>query len=64
MTKLNQVIAIEKGTKSRVYSNISEVYKAVQKSELFNGFTRRWRKLKEDVEDRPEEKKRVQFRAE
>lgn len=63
MLKLNQVIAIEKGTKSRVYSSISEIYKSVQKSELFNGFTRRWRKINEDVEDRPEEKKRVVLRA-
>lgn len=63
MTKLNQVIAIEKGTKSRVYSTISELHKAVQKPELFNGFSKQYQKQNEEYEDLPPEKKRVQFTA-
>lgn len=61
MAKLNQIIAIEKGIKSRVYSEITELNKAVQKPELFNGFSKDYRKKDDDGEDLPSEKKRVQF---
>jgi hypothetical protein len=38
MGKLNQIIAVEKGVKSLIYSQITEVHKAAQKPALFNGF--------------------------
>ncbi len=38
MSKLNQIIAIEKGIKSRVYAGLTDLNKIVQKGELFNGF--------------------------
>lgn len=63
MTKLNQIIAIEKGVKSRVYSEITEINKAIQKPDLFNGFQKTYQKKDEDGEDLPPEKKRVQFLA-
>jgi hypothetical protein len=63
MTKLNQVIAIEKGVKSRTYSEITDLHKAVQKPELFNGFTKTYRKINEADETFPPESKRVQFIA-
>ncbi len=63
MTKLNQIIAIEKGIKSRVYSNISELNKVIQKPDLFNGFSKQYQKKDEDSEELPPEKKRVQFVA-
>lgn len=63
MSKLNQVIAIEKGVKSRVNKNISQLYNAVQKPTLFDGFVKNWEKVDEDGENRPPERKRVQFKV-
>lgn len=59
--KLNQIIAIEKGIKSRVYGEITDLNKAIQKPDLFNGFSKQYQKKDEDGEDLPSEKKRVQF---
>lgn len=61
MPKLNQIVAIEKGVKSRVYSELTELNKAAQKPDLFNGFSKSYLKKDEDGEDLPPEKKRVQF---
>lgn len=63
MAKLNQIIAIEKGVKSRVYGDLTELNKAIQKPDLFNGFAKTYQKKDEDGEDLPAEKKRVQFVA-
>ncbi len=60
MTKLNQIIAIEKGVKAQSHSLISELYKKIQKTELFNGFAKSYQKLVEDAEDLPAENKKVQ----
>lgn len=64
MSYLNQVIAIEKGTKSRVYGDLTRLNKAIQHPELFNGFSRRYRKLNDADETLPDESKRVQYKAE
>ncbi len=61
MAKLNQIIAVEKGIKSRVYSEFSDLNKAVQKAELFNGFSKTYQKKDEDSEALPNENKRVQM---
>lgn len=61
MAKLNQIIAVEKGIKARVYGEITDLNKAIQKPELFNGFSKTYKKKDEDGEDLPPEKKRVQF---
>ena len=58
-TKLNQIIAIEKGIKARVHSEVSELYKLVQKPDLFNGFVKQYQKKDEESEDLPPEKKKV-----
>jgi hypothetical protein len=63
MAKLNQIIAIEKGIKARSYSELTELNKAVQKPDLFNGFVKTYQKKDEEGEDLPPEKKRVQFVA-
>lgn len=63
MTKLNQIIAIEKGVKARAYGEITEVNKLVQKPDLFNGMVRTYKRKDEDSEDLPAEKKRVQLTA-
>jgi hypothetical protein len=61
MTKLNQVIAVEKGIKSRVHAAMGDIYKSVQKPELFNGFVKTYEKKNEEGEDLPSEKKVVQL---
>ncbi|MDQ3812829.1 MAG: hypothetical protein M3347_02630 [Armatimonadota bacterium] len=43
--KLNQVVAIEKGVKSRVYGEVTELHKTSQKPELFNGFIKTCRSV-------------------
>lgn len=63
MPKLNQIIAIEKGVKSRVYGEVSELHKSSQKPELFNGFVKTYRKRDEEGEDYPPERKKVQINA-
>lgn len=62
--KLNQILAIEKGVKSRTYGEITRLHKLTQKSELFTGFTKIYRKLFEEGEDYPPDNKRVQLIAE
>lgn len=62
--KLNQVLAIEKGVKSRVYGEITELHKIVQKPDLFVGFDKTYQpKDDQDGETLPAEKKRVQYVA-
>jgi hypothetical protein len=61
MTKLNQIIAIEKGIKSRSVSEVSELYKTVQKPALFDGFNKAYSPLKDDDEHHPPQSQRVQF---
>ncbi len=63
MAKLNQIIAIEKGIKSRVYSDITELDKVAQKPELFNGFQKTYQPKDDDGEKLPDERKKVQFRV-
>ncbi len=59
MKKLNQVIAIEKGIKSRSYATVSDLHKISLKPDLFNGFTKTYQKKDEEGEDYPQEKKKV-----
>jgi hypothetical protein len=61
MTKLNQIIAIEKGIKSRSVAEVSELYKTVQKPALFDGFNKGYTPLKDDDEQHPPQNQRVQF---
>lgn len=64
MAKLNQIIAVEKGIKSEAYGQLTQIDKANQKPELFNGMVRTYRPLSdEDSEKLPGESKRVQLRA-
>jgi hypothetical protein len=61
MPKLNQIVAVEKSVKSRVYGDFTELHKASQKAELFAGFSKNYRKRDEEGEDYPPESKRVQL---
>lgn len=58
-TKLNQIVAIEKGVKSRVYSAVTELHKESQKAEPYTGLSKTYRKRDEEGEDMPAETKRV-----
>jgi predicted transcriptional regulator len=60
MAKLNQIIAIEKGIRSRTEQAITQIYHIFQKPALFNGFTRSYEKTYEDSEDYPSETTKVQ----
>ena len=61
--RLNQIIAVEKGIKGRVYSELTEFNKVCQKAELFQGFSKVYEKKDEDGESLPPESKKIQFRV-
>lgn len=58
-TKLNQIVAIEKGVKSRVYGEVTELHKESQKAEPYQGLSKTYRKRDDEGEDMPPETKRV-----
>jgi hypothetical protein len=64
MPKLNQVIAIEKSTKSKAHSELTEAHQQLQKLALLSGISRTYRPKDEDGERLPSESTRVQLRAE
>ena len=64
MSRLNQVIAVESGIKSRVNAEVSEKYKQVQHPQLFEGFNKRYNPLDDEGEKFPSENKNVQLNAE
>lgn len=63
MPKLNQIIAILQGRKSQAQKDLTEVYKRLQKSALFDGISRVYQPLDEDGETLPTETKNVQYTA-
>jgi hypothetical protein len=63
MTKLNQILAIEKGTKARVAKALTGAYHQFQKPALFMGVSRTYQPLAEDGETFPPESQRVQVKA-
>lgn len=60
MAKLNQIIAVEKGVKTRTYSAITSINKEAQKPDLFHGFVKKYRPQNEMGETLPSEHKQVQ----
>ncbi|MGE0709638.1 MAG: hypothetical protein AB7T09_16800 [Planctomycetota bacterium] len=61
--KLNQVLAIEKGTKARIHGEITRMHHALQKPGLLNGFAKTYRPKEEDGDAYPPENVRVQLNA-
>lgn len=61
--KLNQVIAVVSGKKSKATQTITEAYHKVQKSALFDGINRRYRPKDDDGERLPSEAKSVQVKV-
>lgn len=61
MPKLNQILAIEKGIKTRVYAEVSDLHKATQKPTLMNGFHKTYQRKDEDGEVYPPESQKVRY---
>ncbi len=64
MAKLNQIIAVEKGIKSRSFQELTEAHQALQKPALLAGIARTYRPKDEEGETFPPESTRVQIKAE
>jgi hypothetical protein len=62
--KLNQIIAVEKGVKSRSFQQLTETHHALQKPTLLSGIARVYQPRDEEGEQLPPESTRVQVRAE
>jgi len=64
MTKLNQIIAVEKGVKSKSYADISAAHHKVQKAALLSGIARSYQPKDDEGEQLPPESTKVQVKAE
>ena len=60
---LNQLIAVEKSETKRTTNEISEIHRASQVPDLFNGFERKYIPTDENWETLPPESKKVQLTA-
>jgi len=64
MARLNQIIAVEKGVKSRSFQELTEAHHALQKPTLLSGIARTYRPRDEEGEALPPESTKVQIKAE
>jgi hypothetical protein len=64
MARLNQIIAIEKGIKSRSVQELAEAQKGLQKPAVLSGISRTYRPKDEEGEQLPPESKKVEVKAE
>lgn len=64
MARLNQIIAVEKGVKSRTFQELTEAHHALQKQTLLSGISRTYRPKDDEGEQLPPESTKVQIRAE
>lgn len=63
MAKLNQIIALVNGKKTKTQKALTEVYHNLQKPTLFDGISRVYSPLDELGETQPSEKKYVQYKV-
>jgi hypothetical protein len=63
MAKLNQIVAVVSGKKTRVEKEFGELNKVLQKSDLFHGIARQYQPVDEDGEELPAERKDPQKSA-
>jgi hypothetical protein len=63
MARLNQIIAIEKGTKTSSFQELTESHQLLQKPTLLSGISRTYRPRDEEGEQLPPESTKVQARA-
>lgn len=64
MTKLNQIIAVEKGVKSKAVRDLTNAHQKVQKQALLNGLARNYQPRDDQGETLPPEQTLVQVKAE
>lgn len=63
-TKLNQIIAIEKGVKSQTLRDLTDAHQLLQKQAMLAGISRTYRPKDEEGEALPPESTKVQVKAE
>ncbi|WP_037606540.1 DUF7873 family protein [Streptacidiphilus rugosus] len=63
-TKLNQIIAVEKGVKAKAFADLTQAHHDVQKTALLTGIARTYQPRDEEGEMFPPESTRVQVHAE
>ena len=64
VAKLNQIIAVEKGVKSKSFQDLTEAHHAVQKPTLLSGISRAYQPKDEEGEQLPPESTKVQIKTE
>lgn len=64
MAKLNQIIAVEKGVKSKSFQELTQAHQSLQKPALLAGISRTYQPKDEEGEQLPPESTRVQAQAE
>jgi hypothetical protein len=64
VAKLNQIIAVEKGVKSKSFQDLTEAHHSVQKPALMSGLSRSYQPKDEEGEQLPPESTKVQIRVE
>lgn len=60
MAKLNQIVAVEKGTKTRSYADITEAHHALQKPAMLAGIARTYQPKDDEGEKLPGESTKIQ----
>lgn len=63
MGRLHQIIAVEKGVKSKTDKAVTDAYHLAQKPELFTGLTRTYEAAVDGDERKPPESKKIQHTA-
>lgn len=63
MPKLNQIIAIVNGKKTKVEKAITDIYHKIQKPTLFDGLIKTYRPMDEEGDSMPPEKKNIQYKS-
>lgn len=61
MTLLNQIVALEKGLKSRTTATVTEIHRDLQKAPLYAGLSRTYQPKNHDGDQLPSEKQIVQM---
>ncbi len=64
MPKLNQIIAVEKGVKSKSHEKLTSAHHALQKPAMLSGISRTYQPRDEEGEQLPPESSKVQMDAE
>jgi hypothetical protein len=61
--KLNQIVAVVNGKKTKTQKALTEIYQSLSKPTLFEGILKTYKPVDEMGETQPDERKNVQFKA-